>query len=452
MSISTISKWTCPPVVDRLSDLRVCNPKRMHGRELCIRFCFSEQKASCLSEAKVQLHQSACWMFDESIPLGSLMKAKCFSLGLMIASSFAGGWFAVSLSDRMVAPLQAQASVGLASPLAAESNLLGERFEKIARRVLPAVISVEARKIAQKPDGTKRTYQESGSGVLIQWAGRPGYYVLTNNHVVTGTEPHKVHVQLADGRVFQPEKIIGDASSDVAVLVLATEQRLPTARLGDSDLMQVGHWVLAMGSPFGLSQTVTHGIISAKDRGEVSLGSKIRIKEFLQTDAAINPGSSGGPLVNLNGEVIGINTAIASDSDHSSGVAFSIPSNLFRRFAEELLDKGYVARGYLGIQLAGSVDAIDAVKLGLEKGWGAIVEMVHPDSPAATAGIRPGDVILEVDNIPIRNENQFINLVAGCQPGKSVILVVWRERKRLAITSRIGDWQQFESRQSLRRE
>ncbi len=376
------------------------------------------------------------------------MKDKCLSLSILAVSSCFGGWLAVSCSDRFVTQIQAQSSTNLNAPVQIETEIVGDRFEKIARRILPAVVSIEARKTSQKPDGSKRTFQESGSGVIVQWEGRPGYYVLTNNHVVAGAEPHKVVIQLADGRVFQPEKILGDSASDVAIMLLATEQRLPTARLGDSDRMQVGQWVLAMGSPFGLNQTVTHGIISAKDRGEVSLGSRIRIKEFIQTDAAINPGSSGGPLINLNGEVIGINTAIASDSEHSSGVAFSIPSNLFKRMVVELLDKGYVARGYLGIQLGGSVDAVDAVKLGLEKGWGAFVEMVHPQSPAAVAGIRPGDVILEVDNIPIRNENQFINIVAGTPPGKSVVLVIWREKKRLAITSKIGDWQQFETRQS----
>src|SRR5262249_45822851 len=154
---------------------------------------------------------------------------------------------------------------------------------------------------------------------------------------------------------------------------------------GDSDAARVGQWVLAFGSPFGLNQTVTHGIISARERGQVSLGSTIRIKDFLQTDAAINPGSSGGPLVHLEDEVIGVNTAIASSSGVSSGVAFSIPINLVKRVTRQLLERGSVARGYLGMQLAASFEPADALRLGLDRVQGAWVEAVFPDTPAATA-------------------------------------------------------------------
>src|SRR5205085_3092912 len=147
--------------------------------------------------------------------------------------------------------------------------------------------------------------------------------VLTNNHVVAQAAPDQITINLADGRLFHPGRVWADAESDVAILRLDAGEGLPTAALGDSDTARVGQWVLAVGSPFGLNQTVTHGIVSARDRGQVSLGSTIRIKDFLQTDAAINPGSSGGPLVNLDGEVIGINTAIASNNGNNSGVAFS---------------------------------------------------------------------------------------------------------------------------------
>src|SRR6185369_9127827 len=156
-----------------------------------------------------------------------------------------------------------------------------------------------------------------------------------------------------DGRVFHPTSVVTDPESDLAILSLDSANNLPTATLGNSDTAKVGRWVLAVGSPFGLNQTVTHGIISARDRGQVTLGNAIRIKEFLQTDAAINPGSSGGPLVDLNGEVIGINTAIASHNGSSSGVAFSIPINLVKRTVQQLLS-GQVQRGYLGMQVAQS--------------------------------------------------------------------------------------------------
>src|SRR5262249_494405 len=157
------------------------------------------------------------------------------------------------------------------------------------------------------------------------------------------------------------------------------------------------------------NQTVTHGIISARERGQVSLGNTIRIKDFLQTDAAINPGSSGGPLVNLHGEVIGVNTAIASHSGSNSGVAFSIPINLVKRVVEQLLEKGNVSRGYLGMQLAQSFEPADAVRLGLDRVQGALVEAVYSGTPAASAGLRANDVVLQVDHVAVRNENHLIN-------------------------------------------
>src|SRR5262249_8384209 len=154
-----------------------------------------------------------------------------------------------------------------------------------------------------------------------------GVVVVTNNHVVGIAEPSRVYVTLSDGRILQPSRIWADPESDISLLHLADET-LPTVEFADSERVRRGQWVLAFGSPFGLNQTVTHGIISATERGQINLGSTIRIKEFLQTDAAINPGSSGGPLVDLDGKVIGINTAIASKSGDNSGVSFSIPANL----------------------------------------------------------------------------------------------------------------------------
>ena len=207
----------------------------------------------------------------------------------------------------------------------------------VARRVLPAVVALEATKPAAR--GKSRPVEESGSGILVRLPEQGGTFVITNNHVIQRAEPRQITVSLGDGRLLKPSRVWADPESDVAVLRLEGND-LPAAVLGDSDQLRVGHWVLAMGSPFGLNQTVTHGIISAIGRGQVSLGSTIRIKDFLQTDAAINPGSSGGPLVNLEGEVIGINTAIASPSGSNSGVAFSIPINLVKRVLRQLMEKG----------------------------------------------------------------------------------------------------------------
>ena len=225
------------------------------------------------------------------------------------------------------------------------------------------------------------------------------------------------------------------------MLRLEGGDNLPTAVLGDSDPVRVGQWVLAIGSPFGLNQTVTHGIISARQRGQISLGSAIRIKDFLQTDAAINPGSSGGPLLNLDGEVIGVNTAIASNTGGNSGVAFSIPINLAKRVVKQSLEKGAVTRGYLGVQTATSFEAADAASLGLDRAQGAWVETVYPDTPAAAAAWT-NDVVLAVDDAPIRNENQLINTVSGLPAGQHIRLQVWRDRKLIVIDAVVGDWTQ----------
>src|SRR5262245_12626977 len=261
---------------------------------------------------------------------------------------------------------------------------LGEQFEAVARKLSPSVVAIEAVKPTVK-EGKSRSVDDSGSGVLVRFAGRRGVFALTNNHVIGQAPPSQITINLAATRIVKATRVWADPESDVALLALS-DDTLSTAILGDSDKMHVGQWVLAFGSPFGLNQTVTHGIISARERGQVSLGSTIRIKDFLQTDAAINPGSSGGPLLNLEGEIIGINTAIASPSGSNSGVAFSIPINMVRDIAAQLLDKGRVARGYLGVQLAGGFEPADAVKLGLGRAQGALVEGVHTDTPAAAAG------------------------------------------------------------------
>ena len=263
--------------------------------------------------------------------------------------------------------------------------------------------------------------------------------VLTNNHVIAQATIDHITVNLSD-ELLRPNRVWTDPESDVAVLRIDGGSELPSAILGDSNQVRVGQWVLAFGSPFGLNQTVTHGIISARERGQVSLGGTIRIKDFLQTDAAINPGSSGGPLVDMRGEVIGINTAIASHSGSNSGVAFSIPANLVRRVVTQLLEKGSVSRGYLGIQMMPAFEPSDALKLGLDRVQGAWVEKVYPETPAAEAGLRAQDVILQVDAVPIRNENHFINYISTVPAGQRVQLQVWRDGKRANFTAVVGDW------------
>jgi S1-C subfamily serine protease len=372
---------------------------------------------------------------------------RLFILLFLGSCAFAGGGFAVLVVPQLGAPAKAQpAPPGEPQAAAGDLYRLSERFEAVARKVTPAVVYVETSKPA-KPAGRKTgPVEESGSGVLIRLGGESQTLVLTNNHVVADTPPEQVTVSLADGRLLRPGRVWSDPESDIAALRLDGVGNLPALPLGDSDRARVGQWVLAVGSPFGLNQTVTHGIISARERGQVSLGTTIRIKDFLQTDAAINPGSSGGPLVNLDGEVLGINTAIASQNGGSSGVAFSIPINLVKRVLKQLLEKGSVSRGYLGMQLASAFDPADALKLGLDRVQGALVEVVYSGTPAAAAGLEANDVVLQVDNQPIRSENHLINLISTLPAGQRVRLGVWRQRKLVVLEAVVGDWSQGQSR------
>jgi serine protease Do len=363
------------------------------------------------------------------------------------ACSCLGGMLAVTFGIHGLSPAVAQMSAPRSAGSGLDAARTSERFEYVAHKVSPAVVAVEA--VKQAPargnPGKTRSVDESGSGVLIRIARHPGVYVLTNNHVIQQAPANQITISLADNRILKPSKVWADPESDVAVLRLDAPD-LPAAALGDSDNVRVGQWVLAIGSPFGLNQTVTHGIISARERGQVSLGSTIRIKDFLQTDAAINPGSSGGPLINMDGEVIGINTAIASHSGSNSGVAFSIPINLVKRILDQLLERGSVSRGYLGLQVASSFEPADAAALGLNRAQGALVETVYADTPAATAGLRARDVVLEVDGVPIRNENHFINLISGLPAGRRVRLNIWRERRTMTIEAVVGDWNTAQAR------
>jgi S1-C subfamily serine protease len=330
-------------------------------------------------------------------------------LGFLGICSFAGGLGAVALSPRSPVVNAQTPPTGIDGAL----RQLSGRFETVAAKAAPAVVSVEATKPPQ-PRKTKPV-EESGSGFIIEGEKGANAYVMTNNHVITGAAAEQITITLADGRVFKSARVWADPESDVAVLRIDAGD-LPALKLGDSDKMRVGHWVLAIGSPFGLSQSVTHGIISARERGQISLGGTIRIKEFLQTDAPINPGSSGGPLLNLDGEVIGINTAIASHNNSNSGVAFSIPINMARKVARELLEKGSVTRGFLGLHLAPTFDPADA-------------------------GLKTGDVIVQLDNTAIKNENQLINLISGLPAGQKVRLQIWRNQKVETLYATVADWQ-----------
>jgi serine protease Do len=337
-------------------------------------------------------------------------------------------------------PLPPLPSAVVAETEKPSAHALADRFQAVIKQIGPAVVAVDAVKPSTSdPTAKGKAVEESGSGVLVRFRGQSGVIAITNNHVVGAAEPAKVFVTLADGRILQPSRIWADAESDISLLKLDDES-LPTVELADSDKVRRGQWVLAFGSPFGLNQTVTHGIISATERGQINLGSTIRIKEFLQTDAAINPGSSGGPLVDLDGRVVGINTAIASKSGDNSGVSFSIPANMVKRIANQLMEKGIVSRGYLGVQLASTLEQAEALRLGLSRISGALVELVHTGTPAASAGLKVGDVILKLEDVNLRDENHLINLVSALPPGQKVKLVVWRDRRTQTAEVMIGEY------------
>ncbi len=272
------------------------------------------------------------------------------------------------------------------------------------------------------PEGRMPGRSGVGSGVIVSAEG----LVITNNHVVEGAD--EVVVKLADGREFKAADIKTDPESDLAVVRLADARGLPVAKLGDSDRLEIGDWVIAIGNPFELETTVSAGIISGKGR---ELGS-IRRAQFLQTDAAINPGNSGGPLVNLAGEVIGINTAIASSSGGYQGIGFAIPVNLAKWVTGQLIDKGTVERAFIGVQM-GPIDRRMAEKLGVTDRGGVLVSDVVPDSPAALAGVQPLDVITAFDEQPVTGTRALQELVERSEIGKAHSLTVLREGKPVTM-------------------
>jgi serine protease Do len=270
--------------------------------------------------------------------------------------------------------------------------------------------------------GTQPERDGVGSGVIIDRSG----IVLTNNHVVQGAD--EVTVTLSDGREFKGTDIKTDPTTDLAVVRLQGAKDLPAARLGNSDDMEIGDWVLAIGCPFELDHTFSAGIISSKGR-ELDDGNHAR---FLQTDAAINPGNSGGPLVNIDGEVIGINTAIASNSGGYQGIGFSIPINTAKWVTKQLTENGKVSRSYLGVQLE-EISSDLAAKLGVHANEGVLVADVMQNAPAAAAGVKEGDVITTFAGTAVHTPHDLRDLVESAAVGSKQTLGIEREGKHLSL-------------------
>lgn len=367
-----------------------------------------------------------------------------FSLSIASPAVFAQS--AIQAAMERLGPVSAEKREELYRQLRSQAEVLEAQsaiVKTVVKLIGPTVVHIEAEVPGRTAlqFGHSRQVEEAGSGVIIRLKGK--HYILTSRHLISGASPANISIRLSDGRRINPLKAWEDAETDVAVMSVSAPD-LVAAPLGNSDQMDIGDFVLAVGSPFGLSHSVTYGIISAKGRRELDLGdSGVRLQNFIQTDAAINPGNSGGPLINLRGEVIGINTAIASNSGGNEGIGFAIPIDMFMIVAEQLIETGKVARAFLGVTLDQGFGAAAAAELGLPRPLGARVTQITPNSPAMLAGLQVGDVILQFNNTPVEDDSHLVNMVNLTEIGKDVSLVVYRNRKTQQVHVAVGDRSQF---------
>jgi Do/DeqQ family serine protease len=326
------------------------------------------------------------------------------------------------------------------------SSLQGS-FRQVANAVLPSVVKITVAETGEdgdqqdfpwfdfffgEPDGDQpRRPRGLGSGVIVQRDGET-YYVLTNDHVVANGD--NISVSLDDRREVDAELIGSDPRKDLAMVTFEFDEDIPVARLGDSDALAVGDWVLAIGSPFGLQSTVTAGIVSALGRRG---GPQGNISDFIQTDAAINQGNSGGALVNLRGEVVGINTWITSQTGGSIGLGFSIPINNAKNVIEDFIEVGEVEYGWLGVSIRDPSTAL-AEDMGIDEVSGAFVYHVFEESPADEGGIRPGDFMTSINGTPVENADDFILQVGDLTAGEVVEFELIRLGEEMTIEVTIG--------------
>lgn len=365
---------------------------------------------------------------------------------LVVALSF-GGLLIANFGN--IKPIVASSQVEFkTTPPIQEANTqlkgLNDAFVEIAKSVTPTVAYIEVTSAAASsedseiPKGFEHFFQMpqdmpnrgSGSGIIISSDG----YIITNNHVVSGANESGIKVSLTDKREFTAKLVGTDPNTDLAVIKIEASD-LPVATIGNSDNVQVGQWVVAIGNPLGLNSTVTAGIVSAIGRN-IQIGSNsYAINNFIQTDAAINPGNSGGALVDINGTLVGINSAIKTTNGYYQGYGFAIPVNMARNVAEELIKNGKVSRGYIGVTIK-DVDVKEAKGLGLDKPMGVLVQDVLPNGAGADAGLKSGDVILSVDDKEVNAANELQTVIGSKHPGESVDLVVFRDgsRKNMKVT------------------
>ncbi|QJQ16167.1 serine endoprotease DegQ [Enterobacter hormaechei] len=348
-----------------------------------------------------------------------LLSALALSVGLSLSASF-------------------PASAALPSQVPGQEAI--PSLAPMLEKVLPAVVSVQVEGTARQsqripeelkkyfgedaPDQQAQPFEGLGSGVIIDAAKG---YILTNNHVISRAD--KISVQLNDGREFDAKLIGGDDQSDIALLQVQNPSNLTQIAIADSDKLRVGDFAVAVGNPFGLGQTATSGIVSAPGRSGLNLEG---LENFIQTDASINRGNSGGALLNLNGELIGINTAILAPGGGSIGIGFAIPSNMAKTLSQQLIQFGEVKRGLLGIKgMEMSADIAKAFKLNVQRG--AFVSEVLPNSGSAKAGVKSGDIIVSLNDKPLSSFAELRSRIATTEPGAKVKLGLIREGKPLTV-------------------
>ncbi len=353
----------------------------------------------------------------------------------------------VSLLSSML-PYETRAESAPVSPGTRLADELSQAFEQVAENITPSVVTISTETKAKKggPKGTEQLrdflgedffdkmvpspQRGLGTGVIVDDQG----HILTNNHVIGDAD--EVTVRLSTEKSVKAKVVGVDPRTDLAVIKIKVKEGLPkSAKLGDSDKLKIGEWVVAAGASFGLDNTITAGIVSAKGR---AISGGAQYEDFIQTDAAINPGNSGGPLVNLRGEVVGINTAIVSKSGGYMGIGFAIPINMGRQVMESLITKGKVTRGWLGVGTQNLSEDL-AQSFNYESTEGALVGHVDPKGPAKKAGLKQGDIIVQAGKERIKNVNQLRNYIASLKPGVDLEVTVIRGGDKRSVTVEIGE-------------
>lgn len=369
---------------------------------------------------------------------------------LVVALSF-GGLLIANFGNVKQIVASSQVDFKTTPPIQPNQQLKGlnDAFVEIAKTVTPTVAYIEVTVSGEDKGQDMDKFQlpfnlppefkmpedgpgrGSGSGIIITKDG----YILTNNHVVKNASENGIKVRLTDKREFTAKLIGVDANTDVAVIKIEAND-LPVATIGNSDDVQVGQWVVAIGNPLGLNSTVTAGIVSALGRNLQMGDNSYAINNFIQTDAAINPGNSGGALVDINGTLVGINTAIKSTNGYYQGYGFAIPINLAKNVATELMKNGKVSRGYIGVSIK-DVDIKEAKGLGLDKAAGVLVQDVIAGGAGDEAGIKTGDIILTVDGKEVNAANELQTIIGSHHPGDEVSLKVFRDGKTIDKTVKL---------------